>query len=152
MVRIGTERAALLRRNSPSPNPPSLPGASAAGSGSRLIAARRCRAGTRASGDAVFGYHNSRRTPSNKPSLFAAHEILGSAATRGPRANRHGGRLSLIHGCAPAQDPTSIFGVGSDIPSLPRSLSVCPRCGVISLERFPQWTIVRFCRTPLTQL
>jgi|HubBroStandDraft_4_1064222.scaffolds.fasta_scaffold161416_2 hypothetical protein len=105
MVRIGTERAALLRRQSPSPKPPSLPRASAARSGSRLIAARRCRAGTRASGDAVFGYHNSRRTPSNKPSLFAAHEILGGAATRGPRANRHGGRLSEIHGCAPAEHP-----------------------------------------------
>ena len=54
--------------------------------------------------------------PSNKLSLFAAHEILGSAATRGPRANRQGGRLSEIHGCAPAEDPTSIVGVGSNIP------------------------------------
>jgi hypothetical protein len=38
------------------------------------------------------------------------------AAPQGPRANRQGGRLSEIYGCAPAEDPTSIVGVGSNIP------------------------------------
>jgi hypothetical protein len=40
---------------------PSLPRASAARSGSRLMASCRRRVGTRTSGDAVFGHHNSRR-------------------------------------------------------------------------------------------
>ena len=69
---------------------------------------------------------------------------------RAPRANRHSGRLSEIHGCAPAEDPTPIVGVGLNTPSSPGSISICRRCSAISVERCPMETMVMRGRTWLS--
>jgi hypothetical protein len=94
------------------------------------------------------GRHNADRRGSRSP--IPPWRPRFAPCCRAPRANRHSGRLSEIHGCAPAEDPTPIVGVGLNTPPSPGSISICRRCSAISVERCPMETMVMRGRTWLS--